>query len=93
MEQLLTQYNKTIHDLNTAFNNYIEKYKNEYVNFKTAEFKNDLMVNNLNSSQYFNNHPNDPYVIPKKNIDNLNNEYFNLLNYFHESFCCYSCSQ
>ena len=29
MEQLLTQYNKTIHDLNTAFNNYIEKYKNE----------------------------------------------------------------
>lgn len=80
MEQLLIQYNKTIHDLNRAFNNYIQNYKNEYINFKTAEFKNDLMINTLNSSQYFNNHPNDPYVITKKNIDNLNNEYFNLLN-------------
>ena len=78
--QILNEYYSEMNDLNKAFINTIEPYKAQYLNFKVAEFKNDLMFNQLNSDSYYNNNQSDPYVVTKKNLDNLNSQYFSLLN-------------
>lgn len=79
MSDLIKYYSSVLNDLNKKYQNYTEKYVDEFVEFKIPLFKCSLSDNNLNSQNCINQYtPNAIFTKTTTNLKSLNVDYLNL---------------
>jgi len=80
MIDIQTYYLNQLNNLNNEYTIYTTNYVQNFVNFKTEQLTYNINVRNLNTQNFENENPNAPYLVSKKNIQILNNNYTELAN-------------
>ena len=75
MIDIKTYYLQQLDNLNDEYTTYTTDYVKNFVNFKVEQLKYNINIRNLNTNNFEIENPNNPYIISKKNLQNLNNNY------------------
>lgn len=78
MIDIQTYYLNQLNNLNNEYTINTNNYVQNFVNFKTEQLTYNINVRNLNTQNFENENPNAPYLVSKKNLSILNNNYNSL---------------
>ena len=75
MIDLQTYYSQQLDNYNNQYTSYTTDYVNNYVIFKSDQLTYNINVRNLNTKNFELENPNNAYLVAKKNLKTLNNNY------------------
>ena len=75
MIDIQTYYLQQLDNLNNQYTTYTADYVNNYVIFKSDQLTYNINVRNLNTKNFELENPNNTYLVAKKNLKTLNNNY------------------
>ena len=78
MIDIQTYYLQQLDNLNNQYTTYTTDYVNNYVIFKSDQLTYNINVRNLNTKNFELENPNNAYLVAKKNLKTLNNNYSGL---------------
>jgi hypothetical protein len=75
MIDLRTYYSQQLDNYNNLYTSYTTDYVKNYVSFKSDQLTYNINVRNLNTKNFELENPNNAYLVAKKNLKTLNNNY------------------
>lgn len=75
MIDLRTYYSQQLDNYNNQYTSYTTDYVKNYVSFKSDQLTYNINVRNLNTKNFELENPNNAYLVAKKNLKTLNNNY------------------